>query len=187
MIKARETEYNGHRFRSRLEARWAVFFDALGVEYEYEPEGFVLPSGRTYLPDFAIECHGVRGRFDANTHFDLYIEVKGVMSESDASKVREFAMNGNSILVVGNIPKVGMSTDGESLGAYEGMDGTDVCPFNYELIDGDYFAAYPAAHDGMFYLFGGDSNYINEADKQVVELAYDKARKARFEWGERCG
>lgn len=42
MIKAIETEYKGYRFRSRLEARWAVFFDALGVEWVYEPEGFDL-------------------------------------------------------------------------------------------------------------------------------------------------
>jgi hypothetical protein len=27
-IQAIETVYRGHRFRSRLEARWAVFFDA---------------------------------------------------------------------------------------------------------------------------------------------------------------
>jgi hypothetical protein len=26
--------YNGYRFRSRLEARWAVFFDMLGVPYD---------------------------------------------------------------------------------------------------------------------------------------------------------
>jgi hypothetical protein len=50
-IKAIETQYKGYRFRSRLEARWAVFFDTLGVKWEYEPEGFELPSGR-YLPDF---------------------------------------------------------------------------------------------------------------------------------------
>jgi hypothetical protein len=37
-----------------LEARWAVFFDALGLKWEYEPEGFVLPSGRHYLPDFRV-------------------------------------------------------------------------------------------------------------------------------------
>ena len=37
-IKPIETVYNGYRFRSRLEARWAVFFDAAGIEYEYEPE-----------------------------------------------------------------------------------------------------------------------------------------------------
>lgn len=42
-IKPIETIYNGYRFRSRLEARWAVFLDSLGVKYEYEPEGFELP------------------------------------------------------------------------------------------------------------------------------------------------
>ena len=31
-----ETTYNGVRLRSRLEARWAVFFDALGVKWLYE-------------------------------------------------------------------------------------------------------------------------------------------------------
>ena len=51
MIKAIETEYNDYRFRSRLEARWAVFFDALGIKYEYEKEGFDV-NGTWYLPDF---------------------------------------------------------------------------------------------------------------------------------------
>lgn len=46
-----ETEYNGFRFRSRLEARWAVFMDAMRVPYQYEPEAFVL-DGLFYLPDF---------------------------------------------------------------------------------------------------------------------------------------
>ena len=51
-MKVIETIYNGYRFRSRLEARWAVFFDALGVEYQYEPEGYELGDGIRYLPDF---------------------------------------------------------------------------------------------------------------------------------------
>lgn len=51
-LKAIETVYNGYRFRSRLEARWAVFFDALGIQYEYEKEGFELDGGERYLPDF---------------------------------------------------------------------------------------------------------------------------------------
>lgn len=42
MIKAIETGYKGFRFRSRLEARWAIFFDVLDVPWEYEPEGFDL-------------------------------------------------------------------------------------------------------------------------------------------------
>lgn len=51
-LKPIPTSYNGHRFRSRLEARWAVFFDALGVPWEYEQDGFELPNGDRYLPDF---------------------------------------------------------------------------------------------------------------------------------------
>lgn len=51
-MKAIETRYNGHRFRSRTEARWAVFFDHLGVKFEYEPEGYELLDGTRYLPDF---------------------------------------------------------------------------------------------------------------------------------------
>lgn len=51
-IRAIETRYKDYRFRSRLEARWAVFFDALGVRYEYEKEGFELEDVGRYLPDF---------------------------------------------------------------------------------------------------------------------------------------
>ncbi|NIQ88779.1 MAG: hypothetical protein GWN93_06725 [Deltaproteobacteria bacterium] len=60
-IKAIETVYNGYRFRSRLEARWAVFFDAMGFEYQYEPEGFEFDNGLKYLPDFwlpRVEMYG---------------------------------------------------------------------------------------------------------------------------------
>lgn len=52
MIQAIETQYKGYRFRSRLEARWAVFFDALNIEWEYEKEGYDLGKTGWYLPDF---------------------------------------------------------------------------------------------------------------------------------------
>ena len=52
-IQAKPTKYNGYEFRSRLEARWAVFFDAAGIKYHYEYQDFMLPSGR-YLPDFYL-------------------------------------------------------------------------------------------------------------------------------------
>lgn len=51
MLRSIETVYDGYRFRSRLEARWAMCFKNLGIDYSYELEGFELPSGR-YLPDF---------------------------------------------------------------------------------------------------------------------------------------
>lgn len=64
-IQAIETEYAGHRFRSRLEARWAVFFDKLGIRWQYEPQGYTVPNGARYLPDFYLP-----GR-------SLWVEVKG--------------------------------------------------------------------------------------------------------------
>jgi len=48
------TQYKGYLFRSRLEARWAKFFDAMGYEWEYEPEGFDMGYGDLYLPDFKL-------------------------------------------------------------------------------------------------------------------------------------
>lgn len=208
-----ETEYNGYLFRSRLEARWAVFFDALGVKYEYEPEGFRLPSGKQYLPDFRVQCWGTRGSI-GDKPFDLWIEVKGKMTPQDAAKIREFNNSPNCetckrrsdrsitdpeqfykycfevcfkrmnpILIVGNIPTKGDSSDSSALKVYERMDGCDIYPFNYETIDGDHFGAYPAAFEGKFFLWGDDGNYIwNDSE---VEVAYTKARQARFEHGEK--
>jgi len=59
-----ETRYAGHRFRSRTEARWAVFFDVVGIRYQYEANGFVVRSG-AYLPDFWLP------------ELRLFFEVKG--------------------------------------------------------------------------------------------------------------
>lgn len=50
-LQAIQTRFDGHLFRSRLEARWAVFFKMLGIPYEYEREGYDL-DGLYYLPDF---------------------------------------------------------------------------------------------------------------------------------------
>ena len=46
------TTYKGIKFRSRTEARWAAFFDKAGIKFRYEQEGFKLPGGIWYLPDF---------------------------------------------------------------------------------------------------------------------------------------
>ena len=70
-IKAIETEYNGYLFRSRLEARWAVFFDEIGLTWEYEREGFDL-DGVWYLPDFWI------------WEWNSFIEIKGDPSELES-------------------------------------------------------------------------------------------------------
>lgn len=52
-IRAIETTYNGVKFRSRLEARWARFFDNLRTKWIYEHEGYQIEDGY-YLPDFFL-------------------------------------------------------------------------------------------------------------------------------------
>ena len=47
------TKYNHYTFRSRMEARWAVFFDGMGIKWDYEKEGFKLED-ILYLPDFEL-------------------------------------------------------------------------------------------------------------------------------------
>ncbi|WP_430491872.1 hypothetical protein [Pseudomonas fulva] len=64
-LKAIETNYKGYKFRSRLEARWAVFFDDIGAPWEYEKQGYDLGGGLKFLPDFWLP------------HHELFFEVKG--------------------------------------------------------------------------------------------------------------
>jgi hypothetical protein len=52
-IPVKETLYEGVLFRSRTEARHAVFWDELEIGWSYEVERF-LPAGARYLPDFVI-------------------------------------------------------------------------------------------------------------------------------------
>ena len=52
-----EVSYSGIRFRSVLTARWAVFFDILGIEYLHEPQSFRV--GTTiYSPSFFLPALG---------------------------------------------------------------------------------------------------------------------------------
>lgn len=76
-MKAIETRYKGYRFRSRLEARWAVFFDTMGLRWEYEPQGYVGRAGVPYLPDFQIQR-------------DVYVEIKPPIDETEPGIVEKF-------------------------------------------------------------------------------------------------
>lgn len=87
-----KTMYQGYQFRSRLEARWALFFDEIGITYWYEPQGFTLPDGRRYLPDFYLP------------RVDMYCEVKPKeLTKEERAKVEALTVGTgcNVILLVG--------------------------------------------------------------------------------------
>lgn len=95
-IKAIETKYKGYRFRSRLEARYAVMFDALGIKWEYEKEGYDLSEYGWYLPDFYLPER------------KLWIEVKG-QQPTDIEESKAFQLSNGTdipILIVGDLGTV---------------------------------------------------------------------------------
>jgi hypothetical protein len=79
VVRPIETRYAGCRFRSRLEARWAVFFDEMRIPWQYEVEGFTLSDGHRYLPDFLLPDCGT------------WIEVKGGAAHLDISLIKRAA------------------------------------------------------------------------------------------------
>lgn len=85
------TTYAGVRYRSRLEARWAVFFDLLRWKHVYEPEDFA-----GWIPDFAI----------VHDRGPTYVEVKPFYGYDDGRQyIDEFegidVPSGREVLLLG--------------------------------------------------------------------------------------
>jgi hypothetical protein len=67
-MKAIETTYSGIRFRSKTEAKWALFMDIIGCKWIYEPEGYNLGDGVFYCPDFYLP------------DIDAFLEIKPIIA-----------------------------------------------------------------------------------------------------------
>ena len=186
-----ETEYKGYRFRSRLEAKWAVFFDALGARWDYETEGYPLRNGEVYLPDFLIR----------DTAFgDLWFEAKGVMTEADARKIRDFAFSSDDlefegpdrakIFVAGKIPYGKDFRElADEVATEENKDMFGLM-FNFRTVYQNFYPAVPVVlNNGLFCLWGAGWDTIEDCkdgvDVERTLNAYKAARQARFEHGEK--
>lgn len=187
-----ETRYGGCRFRSRLEARWAVFFTRLGLDWEYEPQGFKVGRERlAYLPDFYLPAQG------------LYVEVKPAFAKRvDPEGVRrweEFAgevvttwPSHRAAIFCGPIPdpeKVDIA--GPQWAGREWYDDGiyivgDCCYAWCACPSGKHFDIQFEARGGRI-LCGCervyDDRYSSGNDPRILN-AYAAARGARFEHGE---
>jgi hypothetical protein len=157
-IKAIETRYKGYRFRSRLEARWAVFFDALGLIWEYEPEGFETAGG-WYLPDFKVQHLG-------------WFEVKplgGVSEPHDIQRWKSFAFRVGTLRILEGAP------DSKLYSAYENWNGCCITDkkwcFKTWTLEEDPPRVYTGSCD-------------DDAFYDAPFHAINAARSARFEHGE---
>lgn len=163
MIKAIETKYKGYRFRSRVEARWAVFFDSLGLKWEYEPEGFELGNGIRYLPDFRIQKKNVFGE----CYF--YGEVKGTepnQLEREKGLLLANKIDGTVAFFVGTPGDEKLKT----------LDPRDSKPIFAQDKRGIV--------EGLAFFFFYLTNMHKEDACNLVSDAIEAARSARFEYGE---
>lgn len=100
-LKAIPTTYAHVDFRSRLEARWAVFFDLLALPWEYEPER-VRVDGVYYDPDFLVVGLPVISATGRQPARDFVMEVKPdkELSDEEKRKMRRYIANYTGGLVV---------------------------------------------------------------------------------------
>ena len=93
-VAAIPADYDGTTYRSKLESRWARFFDEHGVLFEYEPEGLLLGDS-IYRPDFYLyECATV-------------FEVKGITDDRDYKALvfgEQLARSHGILTLVGGFP-----------------------------------------------------------------------------------
>lgn len=82
-LRVLPTEYAGFTFRSRTEARHAVFFDQLDIKWDYEREGFEF-NGERYLPDFWLADLG------------KWLEVKGTVPTRQEQQKAQWLADGTS-------------------------------------------------------------------------------------------
>jgi len=112
-IQAKPTAYNGYLFRSKLEAKWAVFFDALRISYVYEPEAFVCGDGSQYTPDFYLPNSYLRCKEGKG----VYLEIKPLGWERDGAYIWRIQTAFNdkafAVLLVGDPFDVVSETDTE--------------------------------------------------------------------------
>lgn len=177
-----ETRYAGHRFRSRLEARWAVFFDCLKIPWRYEVQGHVV-DGRAYLPDFEVD-------FGLRSGEPFLVEVKGDPAQLDLELVAAATTTlRRNVLILGDVPVVGLAATGAlhwSVG-YDpettwqevafGISGGQM--LRAAPYQSGWSARHPPSRDRVL---GRVVSFVNSPRR--VLAAYDAARTARFEHGE---
>jgi len=181
-MQAIETCYRGYRFRSRVEARWAVFFDHLGFEFEYEPEGYVLPDGVRYLIDFKITLPNQK---------IVYCEVK--YSEFDdldpeaIQKLRHFCdgIQQNVVLLPG-IPDYRIYNQlipNQAANSLTGAIFQDYDPY-IRIADEYWFSLANFDENTGRMAFEFDDRRAGKAFGKNLVKAVNAAKSARFEHGE---
>jgi hypothetical protein len=174
--QAVETRYAGITFRSRLEARWAVFMDEVDISWTYEPDRVQLPGGGTYLPDFV-------------TGNGAFIEVKGAEENLDKPYLIRAAAVLGHLSILGPIPECRRGAPVRTI--LVSPSTGDIDAVRLLRAWADYRPVIPAEQSTVRYGYEESMDAQHWLAPGVIEdracrggCPYDAARGARFEHGE---
>lgn len=100
ITRPKPTWYNNYFFRSKLEAKWAVFFDLMKIKWSYEPEQFTCDDGSQYTPDFYLPEVFLR-----DEKRGLYLEIKPSSYRSERTyldRITSALKDSQLVLLVGD-------------------------------------------------------------------------------------
>jgi len=181
-LKAIETHYKGYRFRSRTEAKWAVFFDKLGLRWDYEEEGYVLAKTGCYLPDFKVILPS-----DEIIYCEVNHSEADDFDDDEIRKLREFANERRcKVILLTGVPDfraynqlVPYSRSNSFTAAFF----QDYKPY-IRTADAYWFQALELDSNTGRLHFKADERRLRKALGQGFLDAVAAARSARFEHGE---
>ena len=185
-IQAIPTNYKGYRMRSRLEARWAVFFDALGLSWEYEQEGYVCGTS-AWLPDFVIGAHHQIPVEIKPADYDK-IDLDGYIST--ITRVTCFSVEkGQSTIARSSLLIFGTPWAYTALFLCSGYESGDVLNVRFSIGRRDDREIWLQDSDNLFAeclldFNADDSGRYPLDDHPKLEAAVIASKSARFEFGE---
>jgi len=172
-----ETTYNGYKFRSRLEARWAVFLESIGASgasYAYEHEGYDL-NGIWYLPDFWVPS------------WNSFIEIKPEEPRPEEEQKCELLskLSGKKVILLCGNPWPGeyfamhfpMHPEEELRGELWQCEQCKIVHFSAIDCNGNMWAMWPLWPKGCSHC--GNTDSVSVTDELMA--AFTTARQVRFD------
>jgi hypothetical protein len=177
------TTYAGVEFRSRLEAKWAAFFDLVGWKWTYEPLDY--PG---WIPDFML----------AGVPRGILVEVKPEHQWPATEAELGAIVTPHEILLIGEAPFLRRGAEGGDLlgricdrytedatsglwqGAEFGRSGTGAFGFG---------ADFNSFHDRISGIHNGTSSIVPDTDR-AIELWRKAGNTTKWQserWQDRCG
>ena len=168
--------YAATYFKTKDDARYAAFFDACHIKWEYREHTYPIGLGINYTPSFLL--YNIRCIHAYETVCPiLCVEINTAVQPSDVLKMWSLSRFLPMYLIDRPLMIDDYTPDGEDYNFDIENRDIDMSSYNLQKVDGDYFGAWPglAADGSGFALFGSDYTYLSQMSIKLMTRAYESA------------